>query len=46
MAISHKISGNAMQMVVCRVGDGQSLYAFLMPNVGVLRHGSLFGGRD
>ena len=27
MAISHKISGNAMQLVVCQVDDGQTLYA-------------------
>jgi uncharacterized protein (AIM24 family) len=27
MAISHKISGNAMQLAVCQVDDGQSLYA-------------------
>jgi uncharacterized protein (AIM24 family) len=27
MAISHKISGNAMQLVVCQVDDGQTVYA-------------------
>ena len=27
MAISHKIVGNAMQMVVCQVAEGQTLYA-------------------
>ena len=27
MAISHKISGNVMQLVVCQVDDGQTLYA-------------------
>jgi uncharacterized protein (AIM24 family) len=27
MAVSHKIVGNAMQMVVCQVADGQSVYA-------------------
>jgi uncharacterized protein (AIM24 family) len=27
MAISHKITGNAMQLAVCQVDDGQTLYA-------------------
>jgi uncharacterized protein (AIM24 family) len=27
MAISHKIVGNAMQLVVCQVDDGQTIYA-------------------
>ncbi len=27
MAVSHKLVGNAMQMVVCQVGDGQTIYA-------------------
>lgn len=27
MAIQHKITGNATQMIVCQLGEGQSLYA-------------------
>jgi len=27
VTVSHKIVGNAMQMVVCQVGEGQTIYA-------------------
>jgi hypothetical protein len=27
MTLSHKIIGNAMQMAVCQIADGQTIYA-------------------
>jgi uncharacterized protein (AIM24 family) len=51
MSISHKIVGNAMQLAVCQVADGQTIYAeagkFLWKtvNVGIETHIASQGGQ-